>query len=109
MRDPHTLVHSPHITEKSTVSMDEGGVYVFRVAKTANKIRDQERDRGHLRRAGQEREHSESAREAKAPRALARIHQGLQEGDRYSQARSQDRHPFDRGEIDAWQFANTSR
>ncbi len=38
MRDPHTLVHSPHITEKSTVSMDEGGVYVFRVAKTANKI-----------------------------------------------------------------------
>ena len=38
MRDPHTLVHSPHITEKSTVSMDEGGVYVFRVSKTANKI-----------------------------------------------------------------------
>jgi large subunit ribosomal protein L23 len=38
VKDPHTIVRQPLITEKATKSMDEAGVYVFTVDPTANKI-----------------------------------------------------------------------
>ena len=38
MKDPHTIIRQPLITEKATDAMDERGVYVFKVAPTANKI-----------------------------------------------------------------------
>ena len=38
MKDPHTIIRQPLITEKATKAMDEGGVYVFTVAPSANKI-----------------------------------------------------------------------
>lgn len=38
MKDPHTIVRSPIITEKATERMDDGGVYVFKVAPNSNKI-----------------------------------------------------------------------
>jgi len=38
VKDPHTIIRQPLITEKATKAMDEGGVYVFTVDPTANKI-----------------------------------------------------------------------
>ncbi len=38
MKNPHTLISQPLITEKATDAMEDGGVYVFKVAKSSNKI-----------------------------------------------------------------------
>jgi large subunit ribosomal protein L23 len=38
VKDPHTIIRRPLITEKATHGMDEGGVYVFTVDPSANKI-----------------------------------------------------------------------
>ncbi|MGA1488429.1 MAG: 50S ribosomal protein L23 [Planctomycetota bacterium] len=38
MKDPYTIIVSPHITEKATERLDDHGVYVFKVARDANKI-----------------------------------------------------------------------
>lgn len=38
MKDAHTIIQEPVITEKSTESTDDHNAYVFRVASTANKI-----------------------------------------------------------------------
>ena len=38
MKDPHTIIRAPLITEKATDGIDDRGVYVFKVDPTANKI-----------------------------------------------------------------------
>ena len=38
MKDSHTIVRSPVITEKSTDSTDKNNAYTFKVAPTANRI-----------------------------------------------------------------------
>lgn len=38
MKDPHTIIRRPLITEKATQGMEDGGVYVFTVDPSANKI-----------------------------------------------------------------------
>ncbi|MFQ5653124.1 MAG: 50S ribosomal protein L23 [Planctomycetota bacterium] len=38
MKDPHTIIRSPVITEKSTFSIEEQGAYTFKVAPKANRI-----------------------------------------------------------------------
>jgi large subunit ribosomal protein L23 len=35
VKDPHTIIRQPLITEKATHAMDEGGVYVFTVDPSA--------------------------------------------------------------------------
>ena len=38
MRDPHTIIRRPLITEKSTYSMDRSNAYVFEIDSSANRI-----------------------------------------------------------------------
>lgn len=38
MRDPHTIIRRPLITEKSTFSMDRSNAYVFEIDSSANRI-----------------------------------------------------------------------
>jgi len=38
MRDPHTIIRRPLITEKSTYSMDRTNAYVFEIDSSANRI-----------------------------------------------------------------------
>ena len=38
MKNPHTIVRQPLITEKATDGMDDDGVYVFKVARDSNKL-----------------------------------------------------------------------
>jgi large subunit ribosomal protein L23 len=38
LRDPHTIIRQPLITEKATDGIDDGNIYVFKVDPTANKI-----------------------------------------------------------------------
>ncbi|MDE0957748.1 MAG: 50S ribosomal protein L23 [Planctomycetota bacterium] len=38
MKDPHTIIVKPVITEKSTFQVEKNNAYSFKVAKTANRI-----------------------------------------------------------------------
>ena len=38
MKDPHTIVVKPVITEKSTVQVEKNNAYSFKVATSANRI-----------------------------------------------------------------------
>ncbi len=38
MKDPHTIVLKPVITEKSTLQTEKHNAYIFKVARSANRI-----------------------------------------------------------------------
>jgi len=94
VKDPHTIIVSPHITEKATERLDDHGVYVFKVARDANKIEikaavedifdvkvknvNVSNQRGRRKRIGR----------------LRRLHHRLQEGRRHPEPGPQDRRPL---------------
>ena len=38
MKDPHTIIRKPVITEKSTFQAEENNSYIFKVAPDSNRI-----------------------------------------------------------------------
>ena len=74
------VIRRPLITEKTTVLREDGSTVVFEVARDANKIRDQARDREAPRREGRRRSHGQRARQDEAPGPLRRTPVRLEEG-----------------------------